>query len=175
MYGYNVPPFEDLPCGRGVTSGECNFAAYLDRSIFRNEVFMFWPYDPEGFISTLPSFLNTFAGLCYTLLMRRNSQQKGSNLTLLKMWAALSLGLIAVGGLAAIGEPVCKKRWSVSFAFITSGITGAALCLCFVLVDMLDKPFIKEKLIKPFLWLGMNPLFIYIAMTAWDNLLIHNI
>jgi predicted acyltransferase len=175
MYGFNVPAFNTYQCGRGVTSEECNFGAYMDRSIFGSKRFMMWPNDPEGLFTTLTAFLNTFAGLCFSLLMRRNSQQKGSNLTLLKMWGALSVGLAAVGGLAAIGEPVCKKRWSVSFAFITSGLSGAALCLCFVLVDMLDKPIIKEKLIKPFLWLGMNPLFIFVAMIFFDSILMDNI
>jgi predicted acyltransferase len=88
----------------------------------------------------------------------------------------LSAILILIGVTAfLIGEPVCKKRWSISFAFITSGLSGAALCFCFVLVDILDKPLIKNYLIQPFLWLGMNPLFIFVAMIAFDNLLMNNI
>lgn len=72
-------------------------------------------------------------------------------------------------------EPVNKKRWSVSFAFVTSGISGAALCLCFAVVDILDNKFIKEKAALPFLWLGLNPLFIFVAMIAYGNLLMNNI
>lgn len=83
--------------------------------------------------------------------------------------------LIGSGYLITQGDACNKKRWSVSFAFITSGISGAALCLCFALVDIMNKPFIKEKLIKPTLWLGMNPLFIFVAMIAFDNILMNNI
>lgn len=80
-----------------------------------------------------------------------------------------------MGGLSAIGEPVCKKRWSFSFALITSGISGAALSLCLGLVDILDSPVVKDIIIKPFLWLGMNPLFIFVAMIFFDNILMNNI
>ena len=95
---------------------------------------------------------------------------------LLKYWAVFTGILILIGETTFIlGEPVCKKRWSVSFAFITSGISGAALCFCFIAVDILNKPFIKNYVIQPFLWLGMNPLFIFVAMIAFDNLLMNNI
>ena len=91
------------------------------------------------------------------------------------LWVLLSIVLITVGYEITFGDACNKKRWSVSFGFITSGITGSALCLCFIVVDILNKPFIKEKLIKPTLWLGMNPLFIYIAMMIFDNVLASNI
>jgi hypothetical protein len=86
MYGYNVPaidPDSTEPCGRGNTTPECYFGVYLDINVF-GEKYMMLPYDPEGIISTLPSFVNTFAGLCYSLLMRKNSSNKGTNITLLK-------------------------------------------------------------------------------------------
>jgi predicted acyltransferase len=87
----------------------------------------------------------------------------------------LSLSSILIGYEVSQGDVCCKKRWSVSFAFITSGISGAALCICFMVVDILDKKVVKETLIKPFLWFGMNPLFIYCAMMCFDSLLAHNI
>lgn len=107
--------------------------------------------------------------------MRRNSAAKGTNLALLKHWALVTVVLGAVGGLAAIGDAVCKKRWSVSFAFLTSSFSGLWLCICFYIVDILDKRVIREQLVKPFLWLGMNPLFIYISMTMLNTLVDHNI
>ncbi len=91
------------------------------------------------------------------------------------LWVLLSIVLITVGYEITFGDACNKKRWSVSFGFITSGISGAALCLCFIFVDILNKPFIKEKLIKPTLWLGMNPLFIFVAMIAFDNILMNNV
>ena len=178
MYGYPVPDFVDpdtgilYTCGRGVTSEPCNFGAYLDRAIFGRK-YMMWPNDPEGIFTTLSALVNTFAGLCFSLVMRSNGQEGNKALT--KKWLYLTGALITLGGLFTILEPVCKKRWSVSFAFYTSALSGLALCLCFFVVDILDKPLIKEKLAKPFLWLGMNPLFIFVAMIAFDNLLMNNI
>ena len=97
-------------------------------------------------------------------------------MNLLKYWSLFTVTLILIGVAAfLIGDQVCKKRWSISFAFITSGLSGAALRFCFIVVDILDKPFIKNYVIQPFLWLGMNPLFIFVAMIAFDNLLMNNI
>jgi predicted acyltransferase len=73
MYGYPVPPFKDSICGMGVVSEECNFGAYLDRSIFKSKAFMLYPNDPEGLFTTLSSFTNTLAGLAFSLLMRHNT------------------------------------------------------------------------------------------------------
>jgi predicted acyltransferase len=83
--------------------------------------------------------------------------------------------LAVIGGLAVIGDSVCKKRWSVSFAFFTSSFSGIWLCICFAIVDILNKPIIRDKAVKPFLWLGMNPLFIYISMTVINTIVAHNI
>ena len=75
MYGYPVPPFdEDNPCGRGVVSEECNFNGYMSRLMFGDsDKYMFYPNDPEGLFSTLTSLMNTFYGLCFSLLMRYNT------------------------------------------------------------------------------------------------------
>ncbi len=94
---------------------------------------------------------------------------------LLFKWLILGLSLLLIGYEASFGEPVNKKRWSISFAFITSGLSGLSLCLCFVIVDILNYKLIKETLIMPFMWLGMNPLFIFVAMIAFDNVLMNNI
>ncbi len=75
MYGYPVPAFDDkTPCGKGVVSPECNFNGYFNRLIFGNSrKFMMYPNDPEGLFSTLTSLMNTFSGLCFSLLMRYNT------------------------------------------------------------------------------------------------------
>jgi predicted acyltransferase len=136
---------------------------------------MLYPNDPEGLFTTLSSFTNTLAGLAFSLLMRYNTQKKGDKISLLLYWILLSLALFLIGYELMSFEPVCKKRWSISFAFLTSAFSGAALSICFVFVDILDKKVIKDYIIQPFLWLGMNPLFIFVAMIAFDNLLMNNI
>ena len=107
--------------------------------------------------------------------MRMNTQKKGNNASLMKMWLLLTATLVLIGAFFLIWEPVNKKIWTIPFAFFTSALTGGALCLIFGIVDVLDKPVIKEKFIQPFLWLGMNPLFIYIAMTFYNTFMGENI
>jgi predicted acyltransferase len=107
---------------------------------------MIYPNDPEGIFTTLSAFTNTYAGLIFSLLMRWNSQKKGTNQTLMKQWLIFASSLAVIGGLFVIFDPVCKKRWSVSFAFFTSAISGFGLSLCFNVVDILNNPFIKEYL-----------------------------
>ncbi len=185
MYGYPVPPFaDDILCGRGQVDEYCNFGAYLDQSIFGREVYndyeytyMFAPTDPEGIFTTLSAFINVFNGMFYSLLMKYNTKRfQGDKSSLLIMWSILTIVLILIGyETSAIGDVINKKRWSVSFAFVTSGISGTALCLCFIFVDILDRPRIKNIAIQPFLWLGMNPLFIYILMMSYEELINENI
>lgn len=87
--------------------------------------------------------------------------------------------------------PYNKKIWSASFALITVGISGAALTLTMVIVDIVAAPpkgFIVIEgenrpeepgclgktiniLTSPFVWLGMNPLAIYILMMMTESIL----
>jgi predicted acyltransferase len=62
-----------------------------------------------------------------------------------------------------------KKIYSISFAFLTSSSSGFTVLLFVILVDLLPekKPEIKRIvnfMIQPFLWLGRNPLFVFIFM-----------
>ena len=41
-HGFDVPNFEDIPCGRDNLSPECNFGAYIDQNIFGRK-YMYWP------------------------------------------------------------------------------------------------------------------------------------
>ena len=131
----------------------CNFGAYLDQSIFGTTVFnddeynyMFAPTDPEGVFTTLTAFINVFTGMFYSLIMRYNTKRfNGDKMSLLLLWSLLTIVLIIIGyETSAIGDEINKKRWSVSFAFVTSGLSGAVLCLCFALVDIYNKPWIKN-------------------------------
>jgi predicted acyltransferase len=157
MYGYKVPAFnQDITCGRGKVDIYCNFGAYLDRSIFGTQVYdeeeykyMFAPTDPEGVFTTITAFINVFAGMFYSFLMRYNTKVNGSDkISLLLYWSLLTTVFILIGfEIPAFGDEINKKRWSVSFAFLTSGISGAALCLCFICVDLYNKPWVKDRLI----------------------------
>ena len=133
---------------------------------------MFRTFDPEGVFTTLSAFINYFLGLCFSLVMKT---YKSNKQTLLKFWIFFTALLLFIGGIFSVFNPVNKKIWSISFAFITSGISGAGLTLCYYLIDILDIKIIKQKIILPFIWLGMNPLFVFVMMIFFDNILMNNI
>jgi predicted acyltransferase len=162
MYGINVPD-----CGKGNLTEECNFGAYIDEKVFTIK-HMLEVNDPEGIITTLDSIFNTFIGMEF---MRIFQKFKSKSKELLTNWLILSIYLIIMSLLALIVKlklynnkwtPFNKKIWSPSFMLATSGISGLALVICFLVFDYY-KNFITEKIKWPLVWMGMNPLFVYIA------------
>lgn len=132
---------------------------------------MIRPTDPEGLFSTLTAIFNAYMGLYYSYLFMRYKQDKKK---LFIYWLCLSLGLMVAGYWMKIGMPFNKKIWSVSFAFETSGISGLALSICFFILDLLNYPIIK-KLLEFCIWLGMNPLFVFVGMIFLDNILMNDV
>lgn len=65
--------------------------------------------------------------------------------------------------------PLNKKIYSASFAMLTSSSSGLTILLLVIFIDILPKRNYKaEKVVKivsrPFIWLGRNPLFVFIFM-----------
>lgn len=72
--------------------------------------------------------------------------------------------------------PLNKKIWSISYAFLTAGVSGISLALITVLFDMVQKDNKKyqrvlEVVTKPLVWMGRNPLAIFISRDILDPLL----
>ena len=144
---------------------DCNFGAYIDQKIF-GEFHMIYPNDPEGLFTTLNAFLNSYIGYYFCLIMIDN---KNETKKILKIWTGFSLCCILIGGIAEFLMPLNKKIWSTSFVFITSGISGLSLVILALLVDVLGSSLgIYSKIVRvvtmPFVWLGRNPLIIFILM-----------
>jgi hypothetical protein len=54
----------------------------------------------------------------------------------------------------------------------TSGISGAALTICYLFFDCYANP--VSKMIKwPLVWMGTNPLFVYIGLEFLEAILIN--
>ena len=70
-----------------------------------------------------------------------------------------------------------KKIYSISFAFLTSSSSGLTVFFFVIFIDILpeSKPKIKKfinLITQPFLWLGRNPLFIFVFMDLLAILMI---
>lgn len=94
---------------------------------------------------------------------------KGKLKKTLILWAMLSLLIGSLVYPLTLMMPINKRLWSISFVFITSAITGLSLVLITIIFDVLGTKYerygkIASKVTKPLLWLGLNPLAIYILM-----------
>ena len=114
------------------------------------------PHDPEGLLSTLPAIATCLIGVATGSWLKH---QPGS------VWRK-SLQLAAAGViLAALGWawhpyfPVIKKLWTSSFVLVAGGYSLLLLAAFLALIDgwKLHRPF------APFLWIGMNPITLYLS------------
>jgi heparan-alpha-glucosaminide N-acetyltransferase len=87
------------------------------------------------------------------------------------MWlvASLILGVI-VYPLTNL-MPLNKKLYSISFAILTSASSGLTLLFFVLAVDIVPEKYpsfknIIEIITRPLLWLGRNPLAVFVMMDA---------
>lgn len=74
------------------------------------------------------------------------------------MAAAGAVG-VAIGVLWGTRLPIVKKLWSPSFVLVAGGASAALLALFYGVVDVWK----KRRWCQPFVWIGMNPLVLYLA------------
>ncbi len=143
--------------GQGFASLEPgqDLGAWLDRTIFGNHL---WSqsktWDPEGLLSTIPSIATCIAGILTGDWVRRKMED-------VDKWSALfAVGflLFLVGLLWGEVFPINKKLWTSSYVLFHSGLALLTLATIWWLVDVKG----YDGWIKPFIWFGINPLFIYI-------------
>lgn len=73
-----------------------------------------------------------------------------------------------------VTSSVNKIIWTPAFVFIVGGMSGFFLNLCFVIVDILNNKKIN-KYLQWLKWLGLNPLFIFVAMIWLEVVLMVNV
>lgn len=173
MYGLDVPK-----CGRGNLTPGCNAGGFIDRSIFGD--WMIRPNDPEGLLSTLTATLTCYLGLEFGRILHK---YRANQLELVCRWVMLALGLIGLALFLWLWMPINKKMWSVPFALMMGGIGGLVIFICYYLVDMVlaswqeDSAWKKacNAAIQPLIWMGMNPLAIFVLMIFLEILLLDTI
>ena len=72
--------------------------------------------------------------------------------------------------------PLNKKIWSISFVFLSSGIAGLALTFLTFTIDFLNRDGdlysrVVAIISKPFIYLGRNPLAIYVLMMGTQSIM----
>jgi predicted acyltransferase len=140
-----------------------DLGAWLDRLLLPNHLYKWtsqpdagYPaYDPESILGTMSS-LGTCIGGVLAGLWLRNKQDD------LPRWA----GLFAVGFLLMVGGllwgevfPINKKLWTSSYVLYHIGLALLSLSTVWWIVDFKG----KTGWTTPFVWLGVNPLAIYLS------------
>ncbi len=118
-------------------------------------------WDPEGLLSTLPAIgtclLGTFAGM---LLRDRSISEPRKVLYLV----AAGVVLASAGWLWNLQFPVVKKLWTSSFVLVAGGYSCLLLGLFHGIIEVGG----LRGWAIPFVWIGMNPITIYMIHNLVD-------
>jgi predicted acyltransferase len=113
-------------------------------------------YDPEGYLSTLPAVVTCLLGVFAGLLLRRPDLEPIAKLRTLLIAGAVA---VVLGWLWHLQFPVIKKIWTSSYVLVAGGYSALLLGAFYYLVDIR----LWRGWCVPFIWIGMNPITLYIA------------
>ena len=136
-----------------------NSGLYLDKFLMSNDHLYHGekiPFDPEGWLSTLPAIVNVIVGYYAGRFIKKNG--RGYD-TLARLMLVGSLFIFAALCWNII-FPINKKLWTSSFVLLTTGLDLFILSSLIYIIEI--KKWIKFKWSNFFLVFGRNPLFIYI-------------
>lgn len=144
----------------GTYTPEGNFANYIDRFILLPGQ-MYTPYgDPEGPISDIPAIATALLGVLTGYWLRSERDERGKTGRLL-ICGAVSVLL----GLAwAPFFPIIKKIWTSSYVLMAGGFSMMLVAAFHWIIDVKG----KAKWAKPFVWIGMNSILIYMLSEMVD-------
>ena len=115
--------------------------------------------DPEGLLSTLPSWAHVLIGFCVGRELGEGSAA-GRSLRDKMLFLLLLGGVLTFSGLLLhFGCPINKKIWSPTFVLTTCGMGSTLLALLIYVVDERK----KVRWSHFFQSFGVNPLFMYLV------------
>src|SRR5438270_2090012 len=134
----------------------CSLAGFIDRKLMLGHLYR-RDFDPEGLLSTFPSFATTLLGTLAGEFLRGT--------------ASLSHKLrgLVIAGVAGVAAgyawhpwfPISKPLWTSSYVVFTAGAACLLLALCWWLIEMQG----WRLWSRPFLWLGSNAILAYALST----------
>jgi predicted acyltransferase len=121
------------------------------------------PFDPEGWLSTLPSVVNVTFGY----MIGKFIQEKGKTFEGLSKLLLIGCALVVIGYFWDLSFPINKKLWTSSFVVYTVGIDCIIIAAIIYVVDFLG----RTEWTKFFTVFGKNPLFIYLVSEVGATIL----
>lgn len=118
-------------------------------------------HDPEGLLSTIPAIATCLLGIFVGSLLR-NEEVKDSLKVLYLIVAGVAL--VALGFLWGLEFPVIKKIWTSSYVLVSAGYSCFLMASFYFVIEMMG----LKIWAMPFVWIGMNPITIYLAHEIID-------
>jgi predicted acyltransferase len=112
-------------------------------------------------LSTLPAIANCLLGIFAGVWLR---DAKRSDLTKVGYLAAAGLALVLLGWVWDFQFPVIKKLWTSSFVLVACGYSCLLLATFYFIIDIRG----WRAWAQPFVWIGMNPITIYLLHNLVD-------
>jgi predicted acyltransferase len=113
-------------------------------------------YDPEGILSTIPAVGTCLLGVFAGLLLRNTSVPDRKKVLYL---VAAGVAAVVLGFGWGFAFPVIKKIWTSSYVLVAAGYACLFLAAFYQMVEVWQ----WRKWCTPFVWIGMNPITIYLA------------
>ena len=136
-----------------------NAGIYLDKSVMGNNHLYHGeriPFDPEGWLSTLPAIVNVIIGF----FAGKFIQKKGKSFECISKLMLTGSLLIFIALCWNLVFPIGKKLWTSPFVLLTCGIDLLLISALIYILEM--KNWKPVKWPDFFMIFGRNPLFIYI-------------
>jgi predicted acyltransferase len=122
-------------------------------------------WDPEGLLSTIPAIASALLGVFAALIIRSKYIEPKRKVAIFVGGGAV---LVVAGLLWGLQFPIIKKIWTSSYVLLAGGYSAILLGVFYLIVDVWK----MQKWAIPFVWIGMNPITIYMArnMVQFDDL-----
>jgi predicted acyltransferase len=143
---------------------EANFANYFDRLFLPGRLY-YDTWDVQGLLSTFPALVTCQMGVFSGFWLRKDWKVIGRGKPIAKKEKAILLALagillVGLGILWGLDFPINKKIWTSSFVLLTGGLSTIIMALFYWIIDIVG----YKKWAFPFIVIGLNSIFIYLAM-----------
>lgn len=124
------------------------------------------PHDPEGLLSTIPAIATCLLGVFAGLVLQCTTVRPWRKVMILMVGGAALTGL---GYLWGLQFPVIKKIWTSSYVLVAGGYAAMVLGVFYLLLDVKTAawprvPPVFVWLTRPFVWIGMNAITLYLLV-----------
>jgi len=120
-------------------------------------------YDPEGILSTIPAFATGLLGIFAGLLLVNKSTSPHQKV---RWMIGAGVVMVVVGYVWGMNFPIIKKLWTSSYVLVAGGYSSILLGIFYWVVDVQK----WQKWCQPFIWIGMNPITLYLASNFMGGL-----